>query len=224
MKKSIQTTGSIFANLALLALLTACPSEKNDNNDMSIDRTETMQHSQSSQHQDAQDMTNPSLSNQNATSQNTNNQNSNSSAPEQATVFLTKALQGGSTEVQMGKLALDKSQNAEVKNFAQHLIKDHSQAGENVKKLAGAKQLPLPTQISSNQQSQLTHLASLSGAEFDKEFMALNVQIHEKDVAEFQNQASSNPDHEVRALAANTLPKLQTHLKMAKDLNSKVNK
>src|SRR5215831_15911194 len=44
--------------------------------------------------------------------------------------FVTKAMQGGEAEVELGKLAQDKSQSQDVKQFAQKMVSDHSQMGE----------------------------------------------------------------------------------------------
>lgn len=75
-----------------------------------------------------------------------------SPAPAQATAaldkadsdFLTDAAQDGTMEVQMGRLAVDKATNPDVKQFAQRLIDDHSKANSELMALASQKGLTLP--------------------------------------------------------------------------------
>src|SRR4051812_42706324 len=50
--------------------------------------------------------------------------------PPAPAVFVKKAAQDGMTEVQLGQIALDKSQNEDVRNFAQRMVTDHGKAND----------------------------------------------------------------------------------------------
>jgi putative membrane protein len=52
---------------------------------------------------------------------------------EQSQDFVTKAALGNQFEIRSSEIALDKAYSPNVKDFAQMMIKDHSQAGENLK-------------------------------------------------------------------------------------------
>ena len=132
--------------------------------------------------------------------------------------FIAKAGMGGLAEVQMGNLATTKASNAAVKAFGQRMVTDHSKANEELKTLATAKGVGLPTELDSEHKGALDHLASLSGAEFDKAYMDHMVQDHEKDTAEFEKASTDAQDAELKSWAGKTLPTLQDHLKQAKSV------
>jgi len=82
--------------------------------------------------------------------------------------------------------------------------------------------MQVSSELSSSQKSTVDKLAKLSGAEFDKAYMSDMVSDHETDVKEFQTQADKGNDPDVKAFAAKTLPVLQKHLQMARDVASQV--
>ena len=61
--------------------------------------------------------------------------------------FWNEAAQGGMTEVELSNLALQKSQNEEVKTFAQMMVDDHTKANDELKMLAQNKSVTLPTKL-----------------------------------------------------------------------------
>ncbi len=138
--------------------------------------------------------------------------------------FTTKAAQGGMSEVQLGNLALAKAQSADVKQFAQQMVSDHTKANNDLKNVAAKKSVALPTDINDEQKSSMEKLSKLSGADFDKEYVKAMVEDHEKDVKEFTAQSQSGTDADVKAFATNTLPTLQSHLDMIKGIKDRMMK
>jgi putative membrane protein len=127
--------------------------------------------------------------------------------------FYKKAAEGGMAEVELGKLAQEKSSNASVKEFGSMMISDHSAANEKLKTIAAAKNVKLPTSPSVGQMATKAKLEVLSGETFDKSYIKGMIEDHEEDIKEFKKEASSGQDPEAKAYAAATLPTLQTHLK-----------
>ncbi len=162
-------------------------------------------------------------SNSNAGTMNSNMSATNATgrmpAPE---AFMTEAAQGGLAEVELSTVAKTKAQNAEVKKFAQQMIEDHSNANAELKQLAGKKNVTLPTEPDATHKGIKDKLSSLSGADFDTEYVNTMVADHEKSVALFKSQAETGTDAETKAFAAKTLPKLQMHLNMIKGIQSKM--
>ena len=82
--------------------------------------------------------------------------------------FRNDAAQSGMTEVMLGNLALQKTENAEVRSFAEKMVADHTAANEELKALATQKGVTLPTDVNSKQKSAINRLRNMSGMEFNK--------------------------------------------------------
>jgi putative membrane protein len=136
--------------------------------------------------------------------------------------FVMEAASGGLTEVELGKLAEQKASNAQVKQFGSRMVQDHSKANDELKQVASNKGVQLPAEPDSKHQRDIKRLQGLSGTEFDRAYITHMVADHKKDVSDFQKEAKSGKDADVKAFAAKTLPTLQEHLKMAQDTESAV--
>lgn len=126
--------------------------------------------------------------------------------------FAVKAANGGILEMEAARLAREKAQNSDVKEFAAMMLKDHQTANDELKALAGRKNITLPARLGEDEQKHIDELAKASGAEFDKKYVKLMVDDHEDDVDLFKKAAGDLDDAELKAFAAKTLPTLQKHL------------
>ena len=136
--------------------------------------------------------------------------------------FMNDAAPGGMAEVELGKMAASKAQNAEVKAFGQKMVDDHSKANDELKQIAAQKKVMLPPDVLPAHKQLMEKLSKLSGAEFDKEYVAAMVEAHEKDVAAFENVSKTAADADVKAFATKTLPTLKMHLEMIKAMAGKM--
>ena len=136
--------------------------------------------------------------------------------------FLTEAAEGGMMEVELGKLAADKGTDADVKSFGQRMVDDHTKANDKLKQLAASKGLTLPSDMGAMEKHTLHELQGKKGADFDRLYMSYMVKDHKKDVGEFDHESKSAKDGDVKAFAADTLPTLQDHLKMAQTTADKI--
>ena len=130
--------------------------------------------------------------------------------------FVAKAAEGGLAEVMMGRTAADKAKAKAVKEFGQRMITDHSKANDELKQLAFTKGLDVPVEAGQENKEAAQHLSQLSGAAFDKAYMAHMVEDHEKDVAEFRKALQNVQDPDLKAWVEKTLPTLEEHLRLAK--------
>jgi putative membrane protein len=131
--------------------------------------------------------------------------------------FVQKAGAGGLAEVKLAKLALDKGQSTEVKQFARRMLADHSKANTELKQIAERKHADFPTALDGDNQVLYDKLAKLDGAEFDKQYMQAMVKDHDEDVAEFKQFAQGGTDADLKQFAMKTLPVLEHHDSMAKE-------
>ena len=128
--------------------------------------------------------------------------------------FIEDAANGGLAEVELGKLAQQKASSPEVKNFGKHMVDDHSKANEQLKIVAGKKNVTLPKQMDAKHKAEHDRLAKLSGKDFDRAYMDAMVKDHQEAVAKFK-AASASGDPDVQAFATKTLPTLEEHLSLA---------
>ena len=104
-------------------------------------------------------------------------------------------------EIQSSQLALQKSQNEQVKKFAQMMVDDHTKAGEQLKStLSTAKIDPgtFPTTLDAKHQKIEDKLNSASPAKFDKDYIKAQFEAHIETIALFKSYAESGQPEAVR--------------------------
>jgi putative membrane protein len=138
--------------------------------------------------------------------------------------FVTKATQGGLTEVQLGQLAVEKATDQAIKDFGQKMVTDHGKANEELKALASSKNATPPVKFSRKEDSTIADLQKASGKDFDLAYAKAMLKDHKKDVKEFRDAAKDLKDPDLKAFAEKTLPVLEEHLRMAEQLQENVKK
>ena len=136
--------------------------------------------------------------------------------------FVTKAGEGGFMEVAMGKLAQTNGGSNDVKEYGKMLETDHGNANNKLKEIAAAEKISMPVAATKEQTMHMNEMQSKTGADFDKIFIPMMIEDHEKDINEFKKAASDNSNTKVKDFAAKTLPTLKKHLDRAKMIKSKM--
>ena len=134
--------------------------------------------------------------------------------------FAMKASQGGMAEVQMGQLAAQKGNSPDVKAFGQQMVDDHTKANDQLKQVAQSENMTLPMTLNAKDQAEYNKLQGLSGNAFDREYVNDMVKDHEMDVKEFEKEANSGADPQIKNFASQTLPVLHEHLKKIRGIQS----
>ncbi|HEY6802743.1 MAG TPA: DUF4142 domain-containing protein [Pyrinomonadaceae bacterium] len=129
--------------------------------------------------------------------------------------FMMMAGSGGMAEIEMAQIALQKSSNDAVKQYAQKMIDDHTMAGDELKQIASMKNVTLSMQ--SNARS-MAKMQNASGMEFDMMYLKEAVKGHQDMEKLFMKESMSGKDMETKAFAAKTLPVVRTHLQMAREV------
>jgi putative membrane protein len=132
--------------------------------------------------------------------------------------FMTEAIQGDLSEVQMGKLAQDKGQNDRVKQFGKMLQEDHSEHLQKAQQIASQDNLKAPSEPNATQQRTYQRLSELPSGKFDAAFAKDMVQDHKNDISKYRKEARSGSD--LADFAKQTIPVLQKHLESAEALRS----
>ena len=138
--------------------------------------------------------------------------------------FVTKAAQGNSSEVELGKIVAARSKNPTVKQFAQMMVKDHTTAVNELQELAQSKNLNFNDDLPDDAKALQAKLSSDTGKQLDKDYMDSMVEDHQKDVQEFTDKSQTAKDPDVKQWAGKTLPTLQKHLEKAQQIYAKLNK
>jgi putative membrane protein len=135
--------------------------------------------------------------------------------------FVKMAAVDGMAEVDLAKLALKKSSNNDVKQFAQKMEQDHEQANDQLSSIAKSKGLNVPQKLDAKHEAMVKSLSAKSGKAFDQAYAEHMAKDHAKAVALFQG-ASQSSDSDLAAFAKKTLPTLEEHKQLADNLNTSV--
>jgi len=133
-----------------------------------------------------------------------------SSLTEKDKKFMKKAAKGGMMEVAMGQMAEQNAQSEDVKSFGKRMVTDHGKANDELKSIASKKGIQLPSKEHSMKWTS------------DKAYMDAMVKDHEKDLAEFKEEASSGTDPDLKKFADDTAKMVQEHLDLAKETQGKL--
>src|SRR5436190_7884643 len=158
--------------------------------------------------------------------------------------WVNDQLADGMAEVDLAKVAKDHAANADVKQFAQMMIDDHTKAGNQLKEIATTYAIPQDAKVDDKHKDVMDKLSKLNGADFDKEYMKAMVDDHQDAVKDLRSrvdenrsasdrhtgknpessanvkpESADNPvDAKINQWAADTLPTIEHHLDRAKEI------
>ena len=139
-----------------------------------------------------------------------------------APAFVRAAAASDLYEMEASRLAEQRSQNAEVKRFAQRMLRDHGKTTGELKgmlpQLQGVSAQQMPATLDQQHQALLRQLQGAQGAEFDRLFAQQQLQSHQAAVDLFRAYAQSGDDARLKQWATQTLPSLEEHLREAQQL------
>jgi putative membrane protein len=132
--------------------------------------------------------------------------------------FVKEAIKGGNAEIDLGKLAAEKGSSADVKQFGQKMVEDHSKLGEQMKGVAGQIGVTPPTAIPPMDKALEMKLKGLSGDEFDRAYIKAMVKDHEQDLADFRKEATNGSSPAVKDAAAQGEQVISSHLQLIEQI------
>jgi putative membrane protein len=132
--------------------------------------------------------------------------------------FVKKALEGNIAEVQMGQLALQKSSDDQVKQFAQRMVDDHGKMLDQLKPAAQAMGVKVPDGPSKGAMKNMDKMKGLSGDAFDQAYIKDMVKDHKKDSSEFKQEAQNTQNPQLKQLVTEASQTIDSHLQQIQQI------
>ena len=128
--------------------------------------------------------------------------------------FLTDSAKGSLAEITMAKLALQKSKDPNVREFATRMIKDHQQLLTDMKPFAKQMGLKDPTGMPIAAHATYLELKTKSGTDFDRAYVEAMVKDHHQDLQEFMDEQNKTSNPELKAAVAKGEAVIKEHTMM----------
>jgi putative membrane protein len=126
--------------------------------------------------------------------------------------FVMKAASGGMMEVEASQIAQQNAGHARVKAFADMMVQDHTNANNELKGFASSRGLTIPQDsLMMKHKSMLDEMRKMTGKAFDKHYINMMMNDHNKDIRAFEKASNNCKDADLKAWAAKTLPTLRKH-------------
>ncbi|MBK3868125.1 DUF4142 domain-containing protein [Pseudomonas stutzeri] len=135
--------------------------------------------------------------------------------------FVDEASAKGIAEIETAKMALQKGTSEDVKQFAQMMIDEHTQANQKLAQLAQQKNLEMSDEAMLMDKAKAMILKLRDGENFDEAYANNQVVAHEQTIELFRDYIESGKNPDLKQFAQTTLPKLEQHLQSAKELQAK---
>ena len=132
--------------------------------------------------------------------------------------FVKKALEGNIGEIEMGKLALQKSSDDQVKQFAQRMVDDHGKMQDQLKPAAEQMGVKVPDGPSKGQMKSMDKMKALSGDAFDQAYIKDMVKDHKGDDSDFKMEAQSTQNPQLKQLVMQSDQTIESHLQQIEQI------
>jgi putative membrane protein len=136
------------------------------------------------------------------------------------TRFVEAQLEGNLAEIDMAKLAIQRSQDQNIRNFAQKMITDHTAANGTLMPIAQGQEIAMPTALSPAHQAMLEQLSNLNGVAFDTTYINMMIQAHGETLAAMNSQLTKGQSQVINVWVQNTRPVVQQHLQIAEQIKA----
>jgi putative membrane protein len=132
--------------------------------------------------------------------------------------FLKNVSESSAVQVQLGKLAQDKSSSDSVKEFGKQMVEAHTQTAQHLKEVAAELKIQVPTEPSRKARKSEERLSRLSGADFDRAYARMTADEQKQAVKQLEREAKNGKVPAMKDFAARNLPAEQERQKAAEEL------
>jgi putative membrane protein len=136
--------------------------------------------------------------------------------------FLGNAAEGNNAEIELANLALEKTSRSDLKAFSRRIITDDQKATEQLKAIAAAKKVELPTGTGLKYKAEQARLSMLQGRDFEYAYVKTIRENHRLDLEVYQKEVQYGADADLKKFASMTIPILKQHISMAKTVQDKM--
>jgi len=136
--------------------------------------------------------------------------------------YVPNAAMGDIYEIMASDIALERSQNAEVKRLATMIKTDHTDASNKFKALLGGMNPPMtpPAGLDERRQGLIDNLRSAGAADFDRVFLDQQIAAHNEALTLHRGFSDNTDAAPLAAHARSVVPKIEGHLRMAEQLKA----
>lgn len=126
-------------------------------------------------------------------------------------MFVTNAAIGGMYEVEAGRIAAQRSTNPRIKAFGEKMVADHGKANEELKPIAAAANLTVPTALDQRHQGLIDNLRGATDQDFDRVYLQQQEAAHNETAMMLETYGRTGDHEALKAWAARTLPVVHAH-------------
>lgn len=132
--------------------------------------------------------------------------------------FVARAAEADLFAVESSRVALERSQNAAVKEFARMMVDGHMQTTADLKAAITSSGLSImaPEALPADRLGDIARLREASPADFDRAYMNAQVDGRQATLDLLTRYAQDGDNASLKAMAAATAPAVQQHLDRAK--------
>ena len=133
--------------------------------------------------------------------------------------FALYAASSGMAELEAARLVLKATRNADVRDYAQKLVRDHEASAEALRRIVAPRGLTLPRTSTGRHADMVTKLSGVKEPDRDEAFLQrFGVDAHKETIALFERHVKEGGDPELRRFAERTLVGLREHMDAAQKL------
>ncbi len=130
--------------------------------------------------------------------------------------FVVNTIAANYAEIELAKLAVQRSGDEGIKMIAKQLEVDHTAIINELKSYADRNGIEVPVAESEKDRKQRNKLAENNADDFDEELCKMLVKKHEDAIDNFENRVDKTEDMELKSWISKTLPTLKLHLNTLK--------
>lgn len=135
--------------------------------------------------------------------------------------FVTDAVASSLAEVRLAEIAIEKSQDEEVRNIALHIKNDHAMLLADLTRYAGEHVITIPLTETEKVRERILKLQTES-TEFNKKWCAEVEDLHKESIESLEKSEKIS-DAELKDWATSTLPRLRKNLDLVSACHNRVN-